>query len=348
MTINEHVEVGTKILFRIVLIALGLWFLYLIRDVVILIFLAVLTAAAISPAIVRLKRFGFSRTAAVALSYSVLFFGVIALIALLVPVFLNEVRDFVANSATYGERFGKTLALIEQYLSPLGVTFHKEDLFVGLEQNISGAFSGIFSTTVSFFSGMISVLGFFFLALYLSLEEKGIEKFFLLLTPKHYHRYALSIAERMSGKVSQWLFGQLLLMIIVFVMYYIGLSLLGVPYALALALFGGLMEIIPYVGPIIAGFPAVIMGLLISPVLGFSVLAFYVIAHQLEGHLIAPQVLKRSIGLNPVVLIITVLIGVRLGGPLGILMAVPATMMLSVFVEDFISKKEVFREGGNL
>jgi predicted PurR-regulated permease PerM len=82
------------------------------------------------------------------------------------------------------------------------------------------------------------------------------------------------------------------------------------------------------------------MGLLISPVMGFSVLAFYVIAHQLEGHIIAPQVLKRSIGLNPVVLIITVLIGAKLGGPLGILLAVPSVMMLSVFVEDFINKKE--------
>lgn len=341
MSVDERVEAGTKILFRIVLLALGLWFLYLIRDVVLLMFLAVLTSAALSPAIARLKSFGFSRTAAVALSYSVLFFGIVTILALLVPVFLDEMRDFISKWPVYTEHFGRTLALIEQYLSPLGISFHKEALFVDLEQGTSETFQGIFSTTISFFSGIISVLGFFFLALYLSLEEKGIEKFFLLLTPERYHRYALSLAERMSGKVSQWLFGQLLLMIIVFVMYYIGLSLLGIPYALAIAFFGGLMEIIPYVGPIIAGFPAVIMGLLISPVMGFSVLAFYVIAHQLEGHIIAPQVLKRSIGLNPVVLILVVLIGAKLGGPLGILIAVPATMMLSVLVEDFINKKEV-------
>jgi predicted PurR-regulated permease PerM len=341
MSVDERVEAGTKILFRIVLLALGLWFLYLIRDVVLLMFLAVLTSAALSPAIARLKSFGLSRTAAVALSYSVLFFGIVTILALLVPVFLDEMRDFISKWPVYTEHFGKTLALIEQYLSPLGIEFHKEALFVDLEQGTSETFQGIFSTTISFFSGIISVLGFFFLALYLSLEEKGIEKFFLLLTPERYHRYALSLAERMSGKVSQWLFGQLLLMIIVFVIYYIGLSLLGIPYALAIAFFGGLMEIIPYVGPIIAGFPAVIMGLLISPVMGFSVLAFYVIAHQLEGHIIAPQVLKRSIGLNPVVLILVVLIGAKLGGPLGILIAVPATMMLSVLVEDFINKKEV-------
>lgn len=340
MSVDERVEAGTKILIRIVLMALGLWFLYLIRDVVLLMFLSVLTAAAMAPVILRLKRFGFSRTAAVVLSYSVFFLSIISLLALLVPIFLDEVRDFVAQWPRYGEHFSSTLSLIEDYLTPLGVEFHKELLFTDIEQSMKQVFSGVFSTTITFFSTMISIFGFFFLALYLSLEEKGIEKFFLLLTPEQYHSYALSIAERMSGKVSQWLSGQLLLMVIIFAIYYIGLTLLGIPYALAIAFFGGLLEIIPYIGPIIAGFPAVIMGLFISPVMGFSVLAFYIIAHQLEGHIIAPQVLKRSIGLNPVVLIITVLIGAKLGGPLGILIAVPTIMMLSVFVEDFINKKE--------
>ncbi len=340
MTVDERVEVGTKILIRIVLTALIFWFLYMIRDVVLLSFLSVLTAAAMSPIILRLKRFGFSRTSAVILSYSVLFFSIVSLLALLVPVFLDEVRDFVAQWPHYIEHFTSTLSLIENYLTPLGVEFHKEFLFTDIEQSASQLFSGFFSTTVTFFSTMISIFGFFFLALYLSLEEKGIEKFFLLITPEHYHGYALSLAERMSGKVSQWLFGQLLLMVIIFGIYYVGLTLLGIPYALAIAFFGGIMEIIPYVGPIIAGVPAVLMGLFISPVMGFSVLAFYVIAHQLEGHVIAPQVLKRSIGLNPVVLIITVLIGAKLGGPLGILIAVPTIMMLSVFVEDLINKKE--------
>ena len=339
MSVDEHVEVGTKILLRFLLIALVLGFLYLIRDVVFLIFLSVLTSAALAPAVTRFKRFGLSRTPAVIVVYSILFFGVIALISFFVPVFFDEVRQFVANWPAYSVHLNQILGSLESYLHPLGIAFEKESFFGNIEQNVGSGFTGIFSTTVSFFSGLISVFGFFFLSVYLSLEEKGIEKFFLLVTPDRYHRYALSLAERMQGKVSQWLFGQLLLMIIVFAMYYIGLTLLGIPYALAVAFFGGLMEIIPYIGPIIAGFPAVILGLLISPVTGLSVLAFYVIAHQLEGHIIAPQVLKRSIGLSPVVLIIAALIGAKLGGPLGILLSIPTSMVLSVFVEDFLEKK---------
>jgi hypothetical protein len=115
--------------------------------------------------------------------------------------------------------------------------------------------------------------------------------------------------------VSQWLFGQALLMLIAFVMYYIGLSILGVPYALAIAFFGGLMEILPYIGPILAAIPAVLVGLLVSPVLGVSALIFYIIAHQAEAHIVAPQVMKHSAGLNPVALIVAILIGLELGGP---------------------------------
>lgn len=341
MTVDESVEAGTKIILRILLISLIAAFLYLVRDVVLLIFLAVLTSAAVAPGVMRLKRAGLTRTTAVIVTYSVLFTSIAAMLSFLIPIFLTEIRDFVSHWPQYSVQFGKTLSSVEIYLQALGIDFHKEIFFANIENGVADSFTGIFSTTVSIFSRAIAVFGFFFLSLYISLEEKGIEKFFLLLTPERFHNYALSLAERMSGKVSQWLFGQLILMLIIFGIYFLGLSLMGVPYALALAFFGGVMEIIPYVGPIIAAIPALALGFAVSPLLGLSVLAFYLIAHQLEGHIIAPQVLKRSIGLNPVVLIIAALIGAELGGPLGILLAVPTAMMLSVFVEDFLNKKEV-------
>ena len=111
------------------------------------------------------------------------------------------------------------------------------------------------------------------------------------------------------------------------------------PYALAIAFFGGLMEILPYIGPILAAIPAILIGLLVSPVLGVSAFIFYVIAHQIEAHIVAPQVMKHSAGLNPVALIVAILIGAELAGPLGIILSVPITMMLSVFVEDFFSRR---------
>lgn len=337
---DERVAVGTKILFRIILILVGIYFLFLIRSVLLLVLFAVLTSAAVSPVIRRLERWRLSRTASVIIVYAVLFFGSITVLAILVPLFFSEIKEFLSSWPDYVARLDTLMTSTQSYLSSLGVDFQKDQFTRDIGGNITGWLSNILSTTVGLFQGFIHFIGFFFLALYLSLEEQGIEKFFLLVTPKEYHEQTLSIVSRMRGKVSQWLFGQMLLMLIAFVMYYIGLKILGVPYALAIAFFGGIMEILPYIGPVIAAIPAILVGLLVSPVLGLSAFVFYVVAHQAEAHIVAPQVMKHSAGLNPVALIIAVLVGAELAGPVGIVLSVPVTMMLSVFVDDLLVKKQ--------
>lgn len=336
---DDRVATGTKIAFRLMLIIAGAYFLYLIRDVVLLVLFAILTAAALAPAITKLRKWRLSRTASVVIVYAIVFFGGVALLSIFLPLFFAEVKKFLGDWPEYSLHLDAFLTSLQNYLSTFGIDFQKEQFFQGIEESITGGVPGIFSTTVGLFQGFIYLIGFFFLALYLSLEEKGIEKFFLLLTPDDYHTQALSVASRMQGKVSQWLFGQALLMLIAFGVYFIGLTLLGVPYALAIAFFGGLMEILPYIGPVLAAIPAIVAGLLVSPVLGASAVIFYVIAHQIEAHIVAPQVMKHSAGLNPVALIVAILIGLELGGPLGIILAVPVTMMLSVFVDDLLEKR---------
>ncbi|MBI2439334.1 MAG: AI-2E family transporter [Candidatus Moranbacteria bacterium] len=340
MTTNDQVVVGTKIVLRLALFVAGAYFLYLIRDVVLTVLFAVLAATALSPAIARLQSLRLSRTAAVIITYAIVFFGGTTILSFFLPLFFSEVKAFLLHWPEYIKRLDVFLSGAEAYLSAIGIDFEREQFFQNIEQGITDGLTNIFSTTVNLFQSFIHGIGFFFLALYLSLEEKGLEKFFLLLTPKEYHAQALSIAARMQGKVSQWLFGQLLLMLIAFALYYLGLSFLGIPYALAIAFFGGIMEIVPYIGPILAAIPAVFVGLLLSPTLGLFVLVFYIIAHQMEAHIIAPQVMKRSAGLNPVALIIAILIGAELAGPLGIILSVPLTMMLSVFVEDILVKRK--------
>lgn len=337
---DERVRVGMKIALRLILVALLGYFLYLVRDVVLVVLFAVLTAAALSPVIGRLRGWGLSRAAAVIITYATLFFGSLALLVIFLPLFFSEVKEFLQSWPTYVKQLDVFLSSVQSYLSVLGVDFQKDQFFQSVEGNIAGWLSNILSTTLGLFQGFIHLIGFFFLALYLSLEEKGIEKFFLLLTPKEYHVQALSIVSRMQGKVSQWLVGQALLMLIAFIMYYIGLSVLHVPYALAIAFFGGVMEILPYIGPIFAAIPAIVVGLLVTPWLGASALIFYVIAHQVEAHIVAPQVMKHSAGLSPVALIIAILIGAELAGPLGIVLSVPITMMLSVFVDDLLVRKQ--------
>lgn len=333
---DERVAIGVKIVTRLALLFAGVYFLYLIRSTVLLVFLAILTATALTPFISLLQRTKLSRTVSVIIAYAFLLFGSILILTFLIPLFFGEMKEFLTHWPEYEGRFETFLTSIETYLIASGIDFQKEQFLQDITSSVTGGFSHIVATTVGIFQSFIHLIGFFFLSLYLSLEEQGIEKFFLLLTPKEYHKQALSIVSRMRGKVSRWLFGQMLLMLITFAMYYIGLSILGVPYALAIAFFGGVMEILPYIGPVIASIPAIFIGFFVSPVLGISTFIFYVIAHQIEAHIIAPQVMKHSAGLNPVALIIAILIGAELGGPVGIILSVPITMMLSVFVDDLI------------
>ena len=344
MNQESVVDIGTKLILRVALIATGVYFLYLLRGVVLLVMLAVLTAAAFYPIIGRLARWKFSRTGAVVTVYLSFLTLIVAMVAIFIPLFVSEMKNFAAAWPAYGEKLSGILFAFEQYFWSFGVDFSREQLFAEVETGLSQGVGNIVATTVGIFSGLIHFLGYFFLALYLSLEEDGIEKFFRALTPDRYHARAAEFAGKIRDRVSRWLGAQLLLMAIVFAIYYVGLSLFGVPYAFAIALFGGLVEIVPYIGPILAGVPAVIFGLLEAPVIGFSVLAYYIIAHQLESHIIAPQIMKHSAGLNPVVLIVAVLIGLELGGAVGVLLAVPTAMIMGVFVEDFMEKQQAGKQ----
>lgn len=338
---NESiVDVGTRLILRLALIVVGVYFLYLVRDVVLVVFLSVLTSSALSPVITMLTKKRIPRTGAVIITYIGLLTLFVAFIGFFIPVFVSEIRDFAENWTVYSDHLSVFLSGAEQYTKTFGLTFNKASLLQNAGGSVAGGFSGIFSTTIGVFSTLVSFLGFFFLSLYFSIEENGIEKFFLAIAPERYHEWSLSLARRIRERVSRWLAAQLFLMFILFVIYYIGLSLLGIPYALAIALFGGLMELIPYIGPVVSAIPALILAFLASPSLGFITLVFYVITHQLEGHVLAPQVMKHSAGLNPVVLIIAVLIGFKLGGSVGVLLAGPTAMVLGVFVEDFLEKKQ--------
>jgi len=132
------------------------------------------------------------------------------------------------------------------------------------------------------------------------------------------------------------------LMFAIFILTFLGLTVLGVPYALSLAIIAGLLEIIPYIGPMLSAIPAIIIAFTVSPLTGFLVLVLYVLIQQFENHIIVPQVMRRAVGLHPVAVILALLIGFKLGGVLGAILAVPVATAISVFVGDLFEKpKEI-------
>jgi predicted PurR-regulated permease PerM len=337
--IDQQVEVGTKIFLRAILILLALVFLYLIRDVLGLVFLAIIVTTALNPAIRKLRKWGMPRTGAVLSVYLLVLLLMGLLMALLVPMLLGQLRGLLLQLPQYVEYFAQFFERLS--VGGPDMAFNREQFAVDIRESFSGSVSEIFSTTVGIFSALISFVVFFFLSLYMALEENGVEKFLTSVIPERFQQYSLSVAKRVEVKIGQWLFGQMLSMLLIFFLYWIGLALLGVPYALALALLGGALELVPYVGPVLASVPALLIAFSISPLSGMAVLAFYVVVHQIESHGITPQIMKRAVGINPVAVILALLIGGKLAGIPGVIMAVPAAAVISVFVEDFLKKRTV-------
>jgi predicted PurR-regulated permease PerM len=149
-----------------------------------------------------------------------------------------------------------------------------------------------------------------------------------------------SLIVQIEEKLGSWLRGQLFLSLIIGILSYIGLLVLGIPYALPLAVVAGVLEVIPVIGPIISSIPSVLIALTISPILGLAVAAMYFVIQQLENHLIVPQVMKRAVGLNPLIVILAIAIGSSLLGFAGALLAVPIAVVLQTVVGEVIESRK--------
>jgi predicted PurR-regulated permease PerM len=335
----KKIDISVNTIFKTILILLALWFLYLIRDIVLLLFIAVVIVSAIDPAVDFLKRKKIPRPVGTLL----LFLALAALIALaisfLVPPMVKQFHDFSQNIPKY-------YSSAENSLNSAGNFLAAQNINIGIGQitNDIGSFFGglpqnIFSRTVGIFSGLISTIVVLAMAFYMSVEEKGVKKFIVSVTPEGHKEYAASVTDRIESKIGKWMLGQLVLMVIIFILDFIGLSLIGLPYALILAFIAGLLEIVPYVGPIVSAIPGIIIGLSISPLMGFLVFIIYLAAQQFETNVVVPQVMKKAVGLNPVATILAILTGFKLAGVLGAIIAIPVATAVSVFVSDLMEKK---------
>lgn len=335
------VDISIGVVLRTVLVILALWFLYLIRDVLALLFLSVVLVSAIEPMVDWLQKKRIPRSLGVLFIYIALFFLIGLSIYFLIPPIQDQFHQFSNNFSQYSQMTSDSFRGFQDFLGRSHIAFNTEKFFQNLSDTLSANSGGIFATTVGFFSGLISTIVVLSLTFYMAAKEDGFKRFITLVVPDDHKEYAISLTERIKDKIGRWMQGQLVLMFVVFVLDYIGLLIVGVPYALVLAIFAGIMEIIPYVGPIISAIPGIILGFLISPLTGVLVFLVYVVVQQLENHVITPQIMKKAVGLNPIVVILALLVGAKLGGAFGAILAIPVATAGSIFIGDIMNKKKM-------
>lgn len=337
---KQQIEITTGTIARTIAIVLGLWFLYLVRDVVALFFLSVILTATLDPAIDWMSKRKISRSFGVILIYAALFLFIGLFVSFATPPLFSQFKSFAQNIPAYSESFANTFAGIEKYAMSYGISFDSHTFLQNITGNLFQSSSQFFGATVGVFTFFISLLVILALTFYMSVKEDGMNKFLVSITPEVHHGYVISVANRIKAKIGKWLGGQILLMLIIFVLDFIVLSVFNIPYALALALLAGLLEIVPYLGPIISASLASLVGFFISPVTGLIVLGLLTVIQQIESHIIVPQIMKKAVGLNPVVVILALLIGAKLGGTLGAILSVPIATSIGVIIGDLVEKNE--------
>lgn len=315
-------------------IILGFWFLYTIREVIVLFFIALLISAGMNPAIQRICARGVSRILAVSFVFSFVFAFLVGMLSFIIPKIISEATSFARSFPVYMQELTGS-DVFSHTISKYFVSF-----FNGNAENFMGISENIFSTTVGVFDFMVAVIAVFVIAFYLSIKEDGVGSFLKYIVPKKYQDFVVSRARIVYEKIGRWMIGQLLIVVVVFLLYYTVLLVFGVPNAFIIALFGGLLEIVPLFGPLIAAIPAATVAFFVSPLVGFSVLLCYLIIQQVQNYVILPQIMKKALGLNPIVIILALLVGAKIAGISGMILAVPFAMGVRVFIHDILDARQ--------
>lgn len=338
-TITINITTGT--FFRAILVVILLIFLYLIRDLVAVILLSVVIASGVEPAAQWFQKRKIPRVISVIIVYFIAFVLLGCLFYLIIPPIFSELSELIESIPIYLERPFAT-GLIHQFLPQLPESISQ--LILGLAEDtrkfIGRLAEGFFRTTSLIFGGALSFILVIVFSFYLSVQERGIENFLRLITPRPHENYVIDLWLRSRNKIGGWLKGQILLGILVGVLVFLGLTILRIKYAFTFALLAAVFELIPIFGPILASIPAIGVAFLQSPTLALLVALVYFLIQQFENHLIYPLVVKKIIGITPIITILALVIGGKIGGFVGILLSIPVATVLMEFINDIEKKKK--------
>ena len=318
----QKIEIGSRTIVFTVFFILSLFFLWQIRELLFSLFIAFVISGALKTPVDFLEKKRIPRFLASSTIYLIFLFTIINLFALVIPPLIKEMGFLFKNLPGIVKT---TLPQASSYFD-LGL----------LTQNLPDLANDVVGLVRSLFSNAIFVTSTLFFGFYLLLEKDFFEKIFANFFDEAEARRINVIVERGQKRAGSWFWGEVLLMTIVGVMTYIGLTFIGMKYAVALAVLTGLLEVVPNLGPIIATIPAALNGFSSSYVLGLSNIALYFVVQQLENNLIVPYIMRRVVGLHPIITLIALIVGGKLAGVLGVLLAIPTT----IFIETILTESQ--------
>lgn len=320
----QKVEVSYKTILFAVGVILSLILLSRIADIILQFFIALLVTAFLNPYVTKMSAYKIPRGISVLVSYVVII-GVFSFsLSAVIPPMVEQSTSFVNNIPLFMQNIGISSLvsdrIVEQLLTQLG----------SLPGEIAKA-------TASIFTNILSLVAVFVLSFYLLTERDKLDGQIAHFFGEGKRVKVTQVVNLLENKLGGWVRGQITLMFVVGAATYIGLRILGIPYAIPLAIISGLFEVVPFIGPFLGAIPGVLIGFGISPLMGFAVAANYFLVQQLENYLFVPKILQRTAGVNPIITLLALAIGFRLDGMVGLLISVPVFITCRVlFTELFL------------
>jgi len=321
----------SKVFFLIVC----LYVLFVIKDIIVWFIFALILAVIFNYLIDILEQKRIPRLLSAVVLYSLVFALLGFFVYKTAPVLLNEIDDFIENLPVYLQ---KVSPLFEKF----GVESFKSksQLLESLRNSLDTAGSSSFGALTAIFGSVSSMVLVLAMAFFISIEKGFTIKLLGAFSPKKYHSYLFGLWGRARKKISGWFITRLIGVLFVGSLTYVVLLVLNVKYAFLLAVIAGLLDLVPIVGPLIAGVMLFSMVSLSSFVQGVFVALCFLIIQQLENNLLFPILFKKFVGVSPVLVLIALAVGAKLWGVLGAILAIPLAGVIFEVIKDYLQKKK--------
>ena len=344
---EKIIQISSGTIVKAVLVVLAFAVFYYLRDIVLIVLLAIIIASSVEPGTQWFSRRQVPRILSVLLMYFVAVMSLVMIFYFLFLPLLNQSATLLSTLPGYlGELQvwnplqNNELLSSNSAIQGFSKTFSLSQIVEQINTAVSSFSEGFFSAASTVFGGILSFILVIVLSFYLSVESDGVSNFLSIVTPSKNEKYILGLWKRSQHKIGLWMQGQVVLAVIVAMLVFLGLTLLRVDNALLLAVLAGLFEIIPIFGPILAAIPAVTLALVTNGMTSaLLVVGLNIIIQQFENQLIYPLVVRKIVGIPPLISILALIIGAKLAGFVGLLISVPLATMLIEFLNDVEKRK---------
>ncbi len=331
--VNQRITISTDSIVRVFLIALALWLAYAVRGTLLLVLISFILATIMQPLVLRAEQYRIPRSVSVLTVYALGFLVFAAVGWALMPILSQEVTQISQN---FGDYWNKVVAILPQALG----NNIKQTMQTNITSIADAARSGLALTVTGLAStlhGLISVIGsvviILVLAFYFVVEERAIKKALVRILPITHVPFAERMIVNSQFWLGGWARGQIILSFLVGTLVFISLTVIGVPYAFALAALAGLVEFIPYVGPISSAVFGIFFALTISPTVGLITAIAYYVIQILENNIFIPKVMQKTAGVNPVLSFTMILLAYEALGVVGVFLGVPIASLIMAIMD---------------